>query len=197
MKYFYEKKTAYPVSLIDMEIAHENVFNGEEECVFITEHEGLYSAGKSSCPEDFLSKVSLPIYYPSRGGKVTVHSKGQLVVYPIINLRKRGMNVSEFVKIIEDWMIEVLRELNIKGYLSEKGVGIWANGAKIGFVGIGISKGVSTHGLCLNVSNDTSHFDKIIPCGLKDIKITSIEQITGRKQNMKNIADLFISKTLL
>jgi len=194
MKYFYQEQMKYPISLIDMEIAHENVLNGEEECIFITEHEGLYSAGKSSKEEDFLYKTDFPIYYPRRGGRVTVHSKGQIVVYPIINLRKRDINISDFIKKLEYWMIDVLNEFGIIGYLSEEGIGVWANGAKIGFVGIAIEKGVSTHGLCLNVSNDLDCFNSIVPCGLNNLDITSIEKITGREIIIETVADVFINK---
>ena len=191
MKYI-NCKSRYLLSLIDMEIAHENVLNGAEECVFITEHEGVYSAGKSSENSDFLLKPNFPIYHPKRGGRVTVHSPGQIVIYPIINLKKRGITVSEYILLLENWMIEVLAKFCIKGHLSDQGIGVWAQGAKIGFVGIRIEKGVSSHGICLNVSNDLDCFDTIIPCGINNIKITSIEKIISKKIEVSEVAKEFI-----
>ena len=184
--------TKYSVSLIDMGIAFENVLNGEEECIFFVEHEGVYSAGKSFDRSDFIGKKRLPVYYPNRGGRVTIHSKGQLVVYPIINLRKRDINVSCFVKILENWMINALKRIGIESELSKDGIGVWANGAKIGFVGINISEGVSTHGICLNVNNDLSYFSSIIPCGINNVSITSVSDIKKEKFEMEKLVDVFV-----
>ena len=197
MKYIYDKQTKYAVSLLDMEIAHQNVLNGAEECVFITEHEGVYSAGKSFEQSDILRNLLLPIYYPKRGGRITVHSPGQIVVYPIINLRKRGLNVRDFVVMLEEWMISALSEFGIKATVSSDGIGVWVNGSKIGFVGIRIGQGVSTHGLCLNVSNDIKYFSNIIPCGISGVDITSIEKILNDKIHMEDVAQKFIKTSKL
>lgn len=188
----YEGVTNYSISLIDMEIAHENVLSGEEECVFILEHESLYSAGKSFEIDDFLLTDNIPIYYPKRGGRVTIHSPGQIVLYPIINLKNRNINVGSYVKILENWMISVLSKFNIDSYLSEEGVGIWANGSKIGFVGIRIEKGVSTHGLCLNISNNLDLFKTIVPCGINNVHITSMEKILNQQIKTDDVANKFI-----
>ncbi|MDR0942497.1 MAG: lipoyl(octanoyl) transferase LipB [Holosporales bacterium] len=183
----------YPIALLDMEIACESIVHGGKECVFITEHEPLYSAGKSFENKDFLTKLNFPIYYPKRGGRVTVHSPGQIVLYPIINLRKRNLNVSEYVKILENWIIEVLATFQITSRLSDDGIGVWVNDAKIGFIGIRIEKGVSSHGLCLNVSNDLSMFKAIAPCGISGLRITSINnEVSKNKVTIARVAKAFI-----
>jgi lipoyl(octanoyl) transferase len=184
--------TPYAIALVDMDIAAWNVTLGAEECVMIVEHEGVYSAGKSFREEDFVGECRYQIYYSDRGGRVTIHNPGQIVVYPIINLLRRGISVSEYVKILERWMIDVLEKVGIEARLSNDGVGVWTNDSKVGFVGIRIKRGVSTHGLCVNVCNDTSPFDGIIPCGIRDLSVTSISKVLMKRVSICEIANMFI-----
>ncbi|MBQ7524059.1 MAG: lipoyl(octanoyl) transferase LipB [Alphaproteobacteria bacterium] len=194
MRFIKQVIVKYPLALLDMEIAKDAVLQGEEECVFFLQHEALYSAGKSFERRDFIAKPRYPVYFPNRGGRVTVHSPGQLVIYPIINLKKRNLNIHTFVEMLEQWMIDVLGAFGLHGSLSEKGVGVWVNGAKIGFVGLHIERGVSTHGLCFNVCNDLSLFDAIIPCGINDLKTTSLEKCTSSQVDINEVITLFIRK---
>ena len=175
-----------------MELAYNQVISHNQESIFFTEHEGIYSAGKSFLKTDFLTPPKLPVYFPSRGGKVTVHSKGQIVIYPIISLKSRNINVNNFVGLLENWMINVLKVFEIEAQTSEKGRGVFVQGKKIGFIGINVSKGVSRHGLCLNVSNDLSFFDAIVPCGLKDTQITSIFNITNLAHSLEEVSKVFM-----
>ena len=184
--------TKYPIALIEMDMAHECVANGDEEVIFITEHEALYSAGKSFEMMDFISTPQIPIYYPKRGGRVTVHSLGQLVIYPIINLIHRHLNVHAYVMGLQNWIINSLLKLNIPAQTSDLGVGVWCHDAKIGFIGIQISRGTSMHGLCLNISNDITLFDNIVPCGIKNVEISSICKL-GYKVTTDEIIKSFIS----
>ncbi|MDR3030831.1 MAG: lipoyl(octanoyl) transferase LipB, partial [Holosporales bacterium] len=153
-----------------MDIAYEAGLNFGEESVFFVEHEGIYSAGKSFKAEEFLTLPQLPIYFPNRGGKITVHSRGQIVIYPIINLRKRNLNISEFIGILEKWIIDTLLDFGVYANLSTDERGVWISDEKIGFIGVSVIKGVSKHGLCLNISNDLKYFNSIIPCGIKTAK---------------------------
>ncbi|MDR3224563.1 MAG: lipoyl(octanoyl) transferase LipB [Holosporales bacterium] len=181
IKYGFSK---YSIALLDMEMAHEAIVNGADECIFITEHDALYSAGKSFEPKDFVEIPDAPIYYPNRGGRVTVHAPGQLVVYPIINLRKHKINISKYVCILENLIISILKKFNICGIITDKGKGVWVDNCKIGFIGIGVKSGVTSHGFCINISNDLNMFNKIIPCGIDEVKITSISEILGCQVNM-------------
>jgi lipoyl(octanoyl) transferase len=197
MKFVREGIIKYPISLIEMDIAVEMVLNGCEECVFILEHEAMYSAGKSFEQKDFVSESKLPIYYAKRGGRVTIHSPGQIVLYPILNLKKRQITVKDYVNTLEKWIITVLQKFNVNGSKDKEGMGVWANGAKIGFVGIRIEKGISSHGICINISNDLTLFDSIIPCGIDGVQITSLEKILDQKISLKEVRDTFIETSPL
>lgn len=183
----------YSIALVNMDIAFDNVLRGGEECVFIAEHQGIYSAGKSFEHSDFIGQFDYPIYYTKRGGRVTVHNIGQIVIYPILNLKKRNLNVSAYVGILAQWMIDVLHQFDITATISDQGIGVWVNHSKIGFIGLRIEKGVSTHGFCLNVNNTLAPFAEIIPCGIKDISITSMEKILGHKIAMREVQIKFLN----
>ena len=170
----YSGLTKYPLSLIDMDIAVETALNSNEEFIFFTEHETLYSAGKSYEKVDFLQTPKHPVYYPNRGGRITVHSPGQLVIYPVINLISRNLNIHDFISILELWIINSLKDFGIAGHTSDQGVGVWVDNAKIGFIGIHVTHGISSHGLCVNVANDVSLFDIVVPCGLHNLSVGSI-----------------------
>lgn len=183
----------FTISLLEMDIIHEEVVKGSEEYTVIQEYKNICTAGKSFESCDLIGP-DLNVYYINRGGGFTIHSTGQLVLYPIINLKKRGISVHQFVFLLEQWMIDVLAELGINSNRSDKGVGVWVNQSKIGFVGIRIERGVSKHGICLNISNDLTQFAKIVPCGLKNIKITSIKNEISKNLPLDTIIDLFIAK---
>ncbi|MDR2458770.1 MAG: lipoyl(octanoyl) transferase LipB [Holosporales bacterium] len=185
----------YPIALLDMQIAHKEVVAGGNECVLITEHEAMYSAGKSFMERDFLKPLSYPVYYPNRGGRVTVHAEGQIVIYPIINLRKRDMSISQYVKTLENWMIDVLRMFHVNACTSDRDIGVWTRNSKIGFVGVQVRSGVSSHGLCLNVSNDLSMFEAIIPCGISGLSITSLSEVTCGRVQVADVKAAFIKAT--
>jgi lipoate-protein ligase B len=120
-----------------------------------------------------------------------LHSPGQLVIYPIINIKKRNITVNAYVRLLEDWIVKVLGIFGIDSGGSDRGVGIWSNEKKIGFVGIHIGNGITSHGLSLNVSNDLNMFNSIIPCGLKSIQITSILDILKKKVSISSVAEVF------
>jgi lipoyl(octanoyl) transferase len=181
----------YTVALLEMELAKECVASGAAESVFITEHYAVCSAGKSSQKSDFLNISGIPIYYSSRGGRVTIHSPGQLVIYPIIDIKSRGISISMYVKQLEEWIKTVLRMFGINPLQKCSEIGVWVGDAKIGFVGIRVSGGITSHGLCLNISNDVSLFKSIVPCGLEGMQITSMEKILNRQIPLDDIASLF------
>ncbi|MDR0552787.1 MAG: lipoyl(octanoyl) transferase LipB [Holosporales bacterium] len=169
------------------------------ECVFMVEHEGVVSAGRSFEDSDFL-KTHEKVYHSSRGGRVTIHNPGQLIVYPVINLRERNINVGTYVDILEKWIIDSLKEFGIIGSRSSDGRGVWvsdntpggfSDGMKIGFVGIKIENGIAYHGLCVNVNNDLSPFKNIIPCGIQNISITSISEMLKTKVSVSKAKAAF------
>jgi lipoyl(octanoyl) transferase len=172
-----------------MEIARDS----EYESIFMVEHEGIISAGMSFEDSDFLKIPNEKIYYSARGGRITIHNPGQLVIYPIINLKRRNMDVSSYVHTLEEWIIDSLKPFGITGERSANGRGIWVSPhGKIGFIGIKIGKGIAYHGLCINVNNDLAPFKNIVPCGIRDASITSISIARGKQTAVEDVRTEFI-----
>ena len=158
--------------------------NNAKELIWFLEHPSIYTSGRGNpVKQSYINKI--PIYNSGRGGKITWHGPGQRVIYFIIDLKKRKLDIRRFVSNIEKFIIDSLLELDIKAYKKKNIVGIWTldkekKEAKIGSLGLRVSKGIIYHGLSLNVSCDLSNFYKIDPCGIKDSRVTSVK-------NLKNL----------
>ena len=155
--------------------------NTAKELIWFLEHPSIYTSGRGS-PVNKSYINNIPIYNSGRGGKITWHGPGQRIIYFIIDLKKRGLEIRRFVSNIEKFIIESLLELDIKAYKKNNIVGIWTldkekKEAKIGSLGLRVSKGIIYHGLSLNVSCDLSNFYKIDPCGIKDSRVTSVKNL--------------------
>jgi lipoyl(octanoyl) transferase len=156
------------------------------ELIWLVEHPPLYTAGTSAKPDDLQEAGRFPTYAAGRGGQWTYHGPGQRVVYCMLDLsRPHGsvpaQDVRAFVHGLEAWMIAALAEFGVKGEAREGRVGIWVvNGnaeAKIGAIGVRVSRGVSWHGMALNVRPDLSHFSGIVPCGIREHGVTSLQAL--------------------
>ena len=196
------KKAAKPVNYIDsmkiLEKRVEDVFlEKKDELLWIVEHDTVYTAGSSSKEEDLLDK-NLQIIKTNRGGKHTLHSPGQKVIYFVLNLNKRKKDIRILVHKIENCIIEILNEYKIKSYPDKKNIGIWVGNSKnlmkIAAIGIRVKKWIAFHGFSLNVHNDLSKYKKIIPCGIKDKGVTSLKEM-GIK-NFYNIDEIIVRKFL-
>jgi lipoate-protein ligase B len=130
-------------------------------------------------PRTELAARGIACVTTERGGRATYHGPGQLVVYPIVDLRARGIGVSMFVEILETIMIEVAARCGVRAWRDERGHGIWAAGGKLGAVGIRVRDHLSTHGLALNVDVDLGAYDVIVPCGLPNEPVTSLAREGG------------------
>jgi lipoate-protein ligase B len=137
-------------------------------------------------PEE-LDEKGIQLIRTDRGGRLTYHGPGQLVAYPIINLRERHLTVRSYVRRLEEGMIRTLSEYNIGATRQDGLVGVWVGEEKIGSIGLRIEKWVSRHGLALNVNNDTSAFDYIVPCGIAQARITSMSKVLGRNIEMAEV----------
>jgi lipoate-protein ligase B len=122
-----------------------------------------------------------------RGGDVTYHGPGQLVIYPIFNLKKKNIGVKSYVQKIEKIIQLTLDDFNIDSHVPFKETGVWTNNKKIASIGIHVSRGVTMHGLAINVTTDLSYFDHIISCGIQGVEMTSIEKELGKKIPMNDI----------
>ncbi len=175
------KNSIKPVDYIDsMKILEDrvnDVFSGKkDELLWILEHKTVYTAGTSANEKDLIDK-NLPTFKTNRGGKYTVHSPGQKVVYFVLNLNKRDKDIRKLINQIENCLINILKEYKILSYADKKNIGIWVNNRKIGAIGVRVKKWIAYHGFSLNVSNDLTKYDKIVPCGIKDKEITSLKKI--------------------
>ncbi len=155
----------------------EEIQNGNEEVVWFLEHPPIYTAGTSARSADLLNKT-FPVYKSTRGGQYTYHGPGQLIVYVMVDLKKRNNDVRAFVQGLETWVIHTLKKLNIQGKCKPGRIGIWLDDVaerKIASIGVRVTKGVTWHGLSLNVNTDLGHYQGIVPCGLTGYKMTSLK----------------------
>ena len=143
------------------------------ELLWILEHPLTYTAGIRYNDRDILDK-KIKIIKTKRGGKITLHSPGQKIVYFVLNLNKRKKDIRKLLKAIETSLIEFLQLYNIEAKADKKDIGIWVNNKKIAAIGLRVSRWIVYHGCSINISNNLNHYNKIIPCGLDNKKITSI-----------------------
>lgn len=152
-----------------------------DELVLLLEHPPLYTAGTSANPDDLIDATRFPVYQTGRGGQFTYHGPGQRIAYIILDLTKRQKDIRAFVRALEQWIIDTLDLLHIKAERREGRVGIWVEtpfgDEKIAAIGIRISKWISYHGIALNVAPNLTHFSGIVPCGLPQFGVTSLEKL--------------------
>jgi lipoyl(octanoyl) transferase len=171
---------AYPDAVARMEERVAAIRAGTApELVWLLEHPPLYSAGTSARDEDLLDPGRFPVYRSGRGGQFTYHGPGQRVAYVMLDLKTRGCDVRGFVRQLEDWLIAALARFNVRGERRAGRVGIWVDrGAgredKIAAIGVRIRRWVSYHGVALNVEPELSHFQGIVPCGIRGAGVTSL-----------------------
>ena len=192
------KSVDYTKSMKILEKRVHDVFLGKkDELLWILEHNSVYTAGTSSKNIDLLDK-NLKVIKTNRGGKHTYHGPGQKVVYFVLNLNKREKDIRKLVNKIENCIMDVLKEYNIESYPDRNNVGIWVddknNSKKIAAIGIRVKKWVAYHGFALNISNDLSKYNGIIPCGIKDRGITNFKKLGVN--NHKNLEKIIINKFL-
>ena len=148
----------------------------KKELLWILEHNTVYTGGTSSNKKDLINK-NIKIIKTNRGGKYTVHSPGQKVIYFVLNLNKREKDIRKLISKVENCIINILKEYEISSYADKKNIGIWVADKKIAAIGIRVKKWIAYHGFCLNVDNDLKKYENIIPCGIKDKGITSLKDI--------------------
>tara|TARA_B100000767_G_scaffold272661_1_gene300880 strand:+ start:2276 stop:2887 length:612 start_codon:yes stop_codon:yes gene_type:complete len=161
------------------------------ELVWILEHPLTFTSGIRSKENEILDK-KIKIIKTNRGGRITLHSPGQKIVYFAINLNKRKKDIKNLVKQIELTIIDFLKLYKIKSKSNEKNIGIWVEDRKIAAIGIRVSNWVAYHGFSININNNLNYYKKIIPCGLDNKKITSAKiesniQVSNKENKLKNI----------
>ena len=161
------------------------------DSIIFVEHDSVYTFGKNSDKSNLLvSKDSkIKIYETERGGEITYHGPGQIVCYPILNLKNFKQSVTWYMRALEQVIIETLKLFNIKASRKDGLTGVWVKDEKIGAQGVRMTKWVTMHGFALNVNTDLRFFNDIIPCGIKDFGVTSIKKIIGKEQDLSLVKE--------
>ncbi|HEX3943945.1 MAG TPA: lipoyl(octanoyl) transferase LipB [Rhizomicrobium sp.] len=172
----------YPEAVRFMEERADAIAAGRaNELVWLVEHPSIYTAGTSANPGDLID-ARFPVFKTGRGGQLTYHGPGQRVVYLMLDLKRRKPDVRAFVRELEEWLIRTLAVLGVKGERRTDRVGIWVlqqNGRedKIAAIGVRVRRWVTFHGIALNVAPDLSHFSGIVPCGVREHGVTSLDAL--------------------
>lgn len=149
-----------------------------EDELWILQHNPVYTLGIKTKEEHYSNlKSNVPVIQTDRGGQVTFHGPGQIIIYPIINLRRLNMKVKEMISTLEKSVIEVLKELKIDSYGDDERRGVYVQGKKIASIGLRVRKGCSYHGIALNVDMNLLPFKFINPCGYKGLEVTQIKDL--------------------
>ena len=170
--------------------------NIKEEEIWFLEHQNVFTAGSSTPKEFKIDKINnIPVIKVNRGGKITFHGPGQLVIYPLINLKKRKKNIIDYINSLEDICIKAFKRSDIKLYRKkEKNRGLWVENnnelKKIIFIGLRYSNGIIHHGLSINFDLDLDNFQKIDPCGLNSKDISSLKDLKINYNKGKIYQDL-------
>lgn len=183
-----EGLTPYADALAEMEQRAADVRAGTaRELVWLLEHPPLFTAGTSADPAELFNPRGFPVFDAGRGGRYTYHGPGQRVGYLVLDLEKRGKDIRRFVHALEGWMIAALGQLGVAARREPGRIGIWTgtgpNEAKMGAIGVRVRRWVTMHGFAINVAPDLSHFGGIVPCGIAEFGVTSLEQL-GRDPSM-------------
>jgi lipoyl(octanoyl) transferase len=185
---------AYAIQKEKLKLVKDGNCNG---VIILAEHLPVFTIGRSSSKNNFIisrekiKSLGADIVYTDRGGDITFHGPGQLVAYPVFNLNMHGRDMHKFLRGIEDAIICLLAEYGISSFRVPGRTGCWTGKGKIASIGIGASSWISYHGMALNANTDLQFFDMINPCGYKDIKMTSMQEI------LRTLIDIDILKTRL
>ncbi|RIV80448.1 lipoyl(octanoyl) transferase LipB [Aurantiacibacter xanthus] len=172
----------YRSALAEQEARNSAIAAGEAgELIWLLEHEPVYTAGTSADIADLVDP-RFDVVETGRGGRYTYHGPGQRVAYVLLDLARRGRDVRRFVHGIENWVIATLGDFGVEAFAVPERIGIWTHDidgreAKIGAIGVRVRRWVTMHGLAVNLSPDLSHFGGIVPCGISEYGVTSMERL--------------------
>ena len=167
----------------------------DKDIVLFLEHPPVFTLGRRgglenlTVSEDFLEKEGIPVIHVERGGDITFHGPGQIVMYPIIDIRAVRLGVIDYVELLEEVMIRTAADWGIEAGRNSLNRGIWVGNNKMGSIGIAIRKGISFHGMAFNVNLSLEPFGWINPCGLQNIGITSMERELSRKLSIEKVRE--------
>ena len=174
---------------------HQKVLMGKEpDTLLLVEHEPVYTLGKNADENHLLQSApkNTKVFNIERGGDITYHGPGQVVGYPILDLHHYQKSVSWYMRSLEEIIIQVLKVYGIDAGVKDGLTGVWVGDEKIGAQGVRISRWVTMHGFALNVNTDLHYYDGIIPCGIFEYGVTSMEKILEKKQDIFAVKKIII-----
>jgi len=201
------KCTFYKLGLIDYEEAYdlqkrfwaEKTAGKEDDTLLLLEHKPTLTLGKSGklknllIERDELADKKIPLYFTDRGGDITYHGPGQLVAYPIVDLRKRGKDIHRYISNLQEAVIGTLADFSIVGEKDQKHVGVWVGKDKVCAIGVAVHQWITMHGLALNVDPDLNSFSLITPCGIVGRGVTSMAKLGESAPSMEEVTIRFIA----
>ena len=189
------KPVKYDVALKLLEERLLDINNSKKgDLIWLLEHEEIYTAGTNYKEDEILNK-DINLIKTNRGGKITYHGPGQLICYFVIDLKKRKKDIRKFITLIEKTIIESLSEFHIKSFGDPKNIGIWVydrtNIKKVAAIGVRVSKWIAYHGFAININNDLTKYQNIVPCGITNKGVTNLKSINDQNYNI--LSDVIIN----
>ena len=182
-------------------LVSEYLAGAGSEKLLLLEHEAVYTIGRTRDQSSLRSAQTLPhpVFEINRGGQATWHGPGQLVVYPILDLERRGRDLHRYMRFLEEVVILTCSELGVESRRREGLTGVWVGSRKIASIGVGVRRWVAMHGLALNITQSSlESFRHITPCGITDVEMTCLERESGRTMKVENtahiLAEVFLRK---
>ena len=192
----------YDLALAQQRLWHDKVVAGQRSVILTVEHEPVLTLGKNAdnsnllFPRDHYRELGVDFSETERGGDVTAHMPGQLVVYPIIDIQKKKLSVREYVERLESSVIETLFSFGVEASRDSSLPGVWVGSQKICAIGVRVKSRVTMHGIALNVNNDLGLFGKIIPCGIKSRGVTSMQKLLEGTVSFSNVRERLVQNIM-
>ena len=199
LEWSYLGRLEYEPALSLQESRRESLRSGDaDEALLLLEHPHVYTLGRNAdsgdvlATPDWLRARGVDVVECDRGGQVTYHGPGQLVGYPILDLNPDRRDLRRYVRDLQSVLVRVLAEVGLAAEPRTQNpeIGIWVEGRKIASLGVHVSRWITTHGFALNVNTDLSYFGSIVPCGLQEVQMTSVAELTGRTLRLDEVAGL-------
>jgi lipoyl(octanoyl) transferase len=174
-------------------VAKKRVDRGAADELLLLEHEAVYTIGRTPDKSSLLGAAHLPypLFAINRGGQATYHGPGQLIGYPIVDLRRCGQDLHKYLRWLEGLIIELVGDYGIAATQRDGLTGVWIDHRKIASIGVGVRHWITMHGFALNVCGALTPFDHIVPCGISNVAMTSIELETGKTFSVIDVAAMF------
>jgi lipoate-protein ligase B len=203
VKWAYKEKVDYSTGLYLQRKLHERVSSNSSRSIgflLLVEHEPVITIGRFGkansiliSPED-MKKLGIEIYRTERGGDVTFHGPGQIVGYPIINLRDFKLGIKSYVHLLEETIIRALQDFGIEGRRIKEYPGVWVGREKIAAIGVYVKNWITMHGFALNVTPDLSYFSLIVPCGISDMGVTSMKKLLDKEISLGQVVSALVEQ---